>query len=158
MNTKENNYEYMHVYVFSEKVLVEINMNQSTVTLPDLPTEILHIVLKKLNNMDVLYSLLGVDNQRLDTIVLDKTFTKSLNFVLTTTTDDLLPISGLMLDRFCADILPKIDYNVRSLTLDSESMERILLAADFPNLSELRLYNFNNNIIPRCFTGKKILF
>ncbi len=148
----------MHVCVFLEKALVEINMNQSTVTLLDLPTEILHIILKKLDNMDVLYSLLGVDNQRLDTVVSDETFTKSLNCVLTTTTDDLLPISGLMLDRFCIDILPKIDYNVKSLTLHSESMERILLAADFPNLCELRLYNFNENAMSRYFTGKRILF
>ncbi|CAF3001057.1 unnamed protein product [Rotaria sp. Silwood2] len=128
-------------------------MNQSTVTLLDLPIEILHIILKKLDNMDVLYSLLGIDNQRLDTIVLDKTFTKSLNFVLRTTTDDLMPIIGSMLDRFCIDILPKIDYNVKSLTLHSESMERIL-AADFPNLSELRLYNVNNNTISRYFTNE----
>ena len=133
-------------------------MSQSTVTLLDLPTEILHIILKKLDNMDVLYSLLDIDNQRLDTIVLDKTFTKSLNFVLRTTTDDLMPIIGSVLDRFCIDILPKIDYNVKSLTLHSESMERILLAADFPNLSELRLYNVNNNTISRYFTSKKILF
>jgi len=132
-------------------------MNQSSVTLLDLPTEILHIIFKKLDNMDVLYSLLGVDNQRLDTMVLDKTFTKSLNFVLRTTTDDLMPIIGSMLDRFCIDILPKIDYNVKSLTLHSEFMESILLAAYFPNLSELRLYNVNKNTISRYFTSKKDL-
>ncbi len=132
-------------------------MNESTITLVDLPNEILLIILKNLNNMDVLYSLLGVDNQRLDMIVLDKTFTKSLNFVLTTTTNDLLPISGSILDRFCMNILPKIDSNVKSLILDSGSMERILLAADFPNLNELKLYNVNDKIISRYFTGKKIL-
>jgi hypothetical protein len=143
--------------VCSQLALVEINMNQSTVILLHLPSEILHIILKKLNNMDVLYSLLGVDNQRLDTILLDKTFTNSLSFVLTTTTNDLLPITGSMLDRFCIDILPKIHCNVKFLTLHSEFMERILRAADFPNLSELRLYNVSDNTISRYFTGKKIL-
>jgi len=143
--------------VCSQLALVEINMNQSIVILLHLPSEILHIILKKLNNMDVLYSLLGVDNQRLDTILLDKTFTNSLSFVLTTTTNDLLPITGSMLDLFCIDILPKIHCNVKFLTLHSEFMERILRAADFPNLSELRLYNVSDNTISRYFTGKKIL-
>jgi hypothetical protein len=132
-------------------------MNQSTVTLLNLPTEILLIILKKLNNMDVLYSLLDVDNQRLDTIVSDKTFTKSLNFVLTTTTDELLPITGSIIDQFCINILPKIDHNVKSLTLDSGSMERILLAAYYPNLTELKLFNFNDKIVSRYFIGKKVL-
>ena len=131
-------------------------MNQSNVTLLDLPDEILLIILKKLNNMDVLYSLLDVDNQRLDIIVREKTFTKSLNFVLTTITDDVLSIADSILNRFCMNILPKIDYNVKSLILESGSMERILLAADYPNLSELKLYNVNNNIILHHFTGKKL--
>ena len=48
------------------KVLVKINMNQCNINLLDLPNEILLIILKKLDNMDVLYSLLDVDNQRLD--------------------------------------------------------------------------------------------
>ena len=130
-------------------------MNQSNVSLLDLPNEILLIILKKLNNMDVLYSLLDVDNQRLDIIVREETFTKSLNFILTTITDDVLSIADSILDRFCMNILPKIDYNVKSLILESGSMERILLAADYPNLTELKLYNVNDHIVSYHFTGKK---
>jgi len=55
-------------------------MNQSNVGLLDLPNEILLIILKKLNNMHVLYSLLAVDNQRLDILAQENTFTNTLNF------------------------------------------------------------------------------
>ncbi|CAF2956719.1 unnamed protein product [Rotaria sp. Silwood2] len=104
--------------------------------------------------MEVLYSLLDVDNQRLDMIVQDKTFTKSLNFVLTPSTNDILSIADPILDRFCINILPRIGLNIKSLILESGSMERILLAADYPNLAELKLFNFNNKIASHYFTVK----
>ncbi|CAF4820460.1 unnamed protein product [Rotaria sp. Silwood1] len=105
--------------------------------------------------MDVLYSLFGIDNQRLDAIIQSKAFIKTLNFVLTTTSNDVLPIADSIVNRYCIDILPKINYNVRSLILESESMERILLAAGFPNLTELKLYNVDDYIVSHYFTGKQ---
>ncbi len=138
------------------RAFITIDMHQSNIALLDLPNEILLIILKKLNNMDVLYSLLGVDNQRLDVLVREQAFTKSLNFILTTITDDVLSIADSVLDRFCINILPKIDYNVKSLTLESGSMERILRAADYPNLTELKLYNVNDHIVSNHFMGKKL--
>jgi hypothetical protein len=131
-------------------------MYRSNVRFLDLPNEILFIILKKLDNMDVLYSLLDVDNQRLNMVVQEKTFTNSLNFVLTTSTDDILSIADPIFDRFCINILPKIDHNVKSLILESESMERILRAADYPNLTELKLFNFRDKIASSYFTGKNL--
>ncbi|CAF2248554.1 unnamed protein product [Rotaria magnacalcarata] len=107
-----------------------------------------------LDNMDVLYSLFDVNNQRLSNIIQENTFTNTLNFVLITLTDDILSISDPILDRFCINILPRIHYNVKSLILNSLSMERILSAADYPNLSELKIFNFNGKIASRYFTGK----
>ncbi len=133
-------------------------MNRSNVTIVDLPNEILLIILKKLDNMDVLHSLWDVDTQRLNMIVQQKTFTNTLNFVVTTLTDDILSIADSILDRFCNNILPKIDHNVKSLILESGSMERILLAADYPNLTDLKLFNFNDEIVSRYFIGKKLRF
>jgi hypothetical protein len=106
--------------------------------------------------MDVLYSLLGVDNERLDMIVQEKTFTQILNFVLTTSTDDILTIADPILNRFCINILPKIDQNIKSLILESESMKRILLAANYPNLTELKIFNFNEKIVSSYCTGKEL--
>ncbi|CAF1388865.1 unnamed protein product [Adineta ricciae] len=50
-------------------------MDEHGVNLLDLPTEILFIILKKLDNLEVLYSLLGVNSQRLDIVVRDQIFT-----------------------------------------------------------------------------------
>ncbi|CAF1119146.1 unnamed protein product, partial [Rotaria sordida] len=102
--------------------------------------------------MDVLYSLLGVDNQRLDMIVQEKIFTETLNFVLTTSLDDILSIEDSMLDRFCTNILPRIDHNIKSLILESKSMERILLVTDYPNLAKLKIFNFIDKIASYYFT------
>ncbi|CAF1661111.1 unnamed protein product, partial [Adineta ricciae] len=130
-------------------------MNRSNIKLPDLPTEILFIILKRLDNMDVLYSLFDVDTHRLNTVVQHKVFTTALNFVLLTSTDDILPVTDLILDRFCMSILPKIDHNITSLIIESQSMERILRAADYPNLTKLKIYNFLDKIAACYFTGKK---
>jgi hypothetical protein len=137
------------------KASTKINMYRSDVRFLDLPNEILFIILKKLDNTDVLYSLLGVDNQRLDMVIQEKTFTNTLNFVLTTSTEEILPIDGPILNRFCINILPRIDYNVKSFILESKSMERILLAGNYPNLTELKLFNFKDKIASSFFTGKK---
>ena len=137
------------------KVSTKINMYRSDVRFLDLPNEILFIILKKLDNMDVLYSLLGVDNQRLDMVIQEKTFTNTLNFVLTTSNEDILPIDGPILNRFCINILPRIDYNVKSLILESNFMERVLLAGNYSNLTELKLFNFKDKIASSFFTGKK---
>jgi hypothetical protein len=136
------------------KILVIINMNQRNINLFDLPNEILVIILQKLNNIDVLYSLFDINNQRFDNIIQENIFINTLNFVLTTLTDDTLSISDLILDRFCISILPKIHYHVKSLIINSLSMERILLVGDYPNLNQLKIFNFNGQIVSNYFTGK----
>ncbi|CAF3342448.1 unnamed protein product [Rotaria sp. Silwood2] len=93
--------------------------------------------------MNVLYSLLDVNNQRLDIIAQEQIFTNNLNFVLTLSNDEISPISDSIFDRFGFNILPRIHHNVKSLTLESASMERILRVADYPNLTKLKLFNFN---------------
>ena len=128
-------------------------MNRSNAHLLDLPNEILLIILNKLDSMDVLYSLSGINNERLDILAQDKMFTNTLNFVWSLTNDSYsVPVS--ILDRFCFDILPIIHQNVKYLILESSYIERILLAADYPYLSELKLYNFNEDIGSTYFKGK----
>jgi hypothetical protein len=62
-------------------------MNRSKVHLLDLPDEILLMILKKLNNVDVLYSLLDINNGRLNIVAQENTFTNILKFV---SIDDIL--------------------------------------------------------------------
>ena len=131
-------------------------MDKTSTNLVDLPYEILFMVFKYLDNMNVLYSLSNTGNQRLDRLVKDETFTKTLNFIVKTSTNDVCPISDLLLNQFCVDILPKIDYNVKSIILDAGSIERILCAATFPNLTELTVFNLHVKFIFHHFIGKSI--
>ena len=134
------------------------NMSQHNVHLVDLPNEILLIILKKLDNIDVLYSLLGINNQRLDIIAQEQIFTNRLNFVsILQSTDEISSLPDSILDRFCISILHRVHQNVISLIFESVSMEYILRAGSYPNLSQLELFNFKQAVISRCLMGKFFL-
>jgi hypothetical protein len=124
-------------------------MSRSNIHLLDLPNEVLFIILRKLNNIDVLYSLLDINNGRLDILAQDKIFTNILNFI------DIDNIS--LIDRFCIDILPRIHHNVEYIILEPIFMERILLATVFSNLTDLKLFSFEQQIALKYFTGKHAL-
>ena len=68
-------------------------------------------------------------------------------------TEEIFPISVLSLNRFRNHILPRIGRNVKSLVVESVSFECILNAATYPNLTELKIFNFNKAIISRYFMG-----
>ncbi len=121
-------------------------MSRSNVNLLDLPDEVLLIILRKLNNIDVLYSLLDINNGRLDILAQEKIFSNILNFVYI---DNIS-----LLDRFSTDILPRIRHNVKYFILEPVFMERILLTTVYPNLTELKLFNFDQQIALKYFTGK----
>jgi hypothetical protein len=75
-----------------------LNMNRSSFHLLDLPNEMLLYILKKLDNLAVLYSLL-------DSVIREHTFSNTLNFasIIHNTT-----IIGSILGRFCNYILSRI--------------------------------------------------
>jgi hypothetical protein len=134
-------------------------MSQSSVHLLDLPNEILSIILRKLDNVNVLYSLFAVINERFDRLLQNNVSTNTLHLVSISSTDD--EISSLdepVLNRFCTDILPRIHHNVTHLTLESMSMERILLAGNYPNLTYLKLFNFGKEIALYYFKGKYLKY
>lgn len=118
--------------------------------LMDLPDEIIMLICGKLNNVDVLYSLLDV-NARLDRILHDGMFTKKI--ALAQTFSSKKEIDEKLLDRFCLEILPKIHHQIQQLSVDSLTMERIFLAVDYPNLHQLDIFMINNELHPDL-TGK----
>jgi hypothetical protein len=128
-------------------------MSQSNIDFFDLPNEILLNILKKLDNICVLYSLFGVINERFDCLLQDNIFTNTLN-LFKNSADDKSSLIDPILDRFCIDILPRIHYNVKHLILESMSMERILLTGTFPNLTRLNVCNFGRRIASNYFTSK----
>ena len=54
--------------------------------------------------------------------------------------DDAHEQVDIFIDPFCLDSLPKIHHLIRRVKVWSTSMERILLAADYPNLSQLDIF------------------
>ncbi|CAF0976795.1 unnamed protein product [Adineta steineri] len=140
-------------------------MEYSSLQLNDLPDEILMIIFKKLDNITLLYSLIG-DNIRLNRIVCDSIFTNRLtlvNFVpqhLITARPLLMylpnPLSDPMLDRFCLQILPKIHEKVKRLDLELLSMERILRCTNYPNLSQITLYNIEIERALQLFSDESL--
>lgn len=112
-------------------------MKSPNAQLMKLPDELLLIILKKLDSIGVL-SLLGF-NKRLDRIIRDPCLTTEINLV-ELNDDDANEQANILIDRFCLDILPKIDHLIRRVKVRSTSMERILMAADYPNLFELEIF------------------
>jgi hypothetical protein len=126
-------------------------MEYSFIQLNDLPDEILMIIFKKLHNIEVLYSLIGI-NKRLDTIVLDSIFTR--NLTITRPFNGLNQLPDAVLDRFCLEILPKIHHKIEWIDVESSSIERILLLTNYPNLNGLGLYDLTSERARDLFTGK----
>jgi hypothetical protein len=85
-------------------------MEYSFTQLNDLPNEILMIIFKNLNNRDVLYSFIDL-NKRFDTIINDTIIRKKLT--LTSLNDSSYPFTDTIFDRFCLQILPKINDKIQ---------------------------------------------
>jgi len=129
-------------------------MEYSIARLMNLPDEIILIILNKLDNVEVLYSLTNVNTQ-LNRIVNDSIFTTKITLMKSTGLTSTLP--DTVLNRFYLEILPEIHQKIQWLNLESASMERILLAADYPNLRQLEIFIADEE--PDIhFTGKKADF
>jgi hypothetical protein len=133
-------------------------MEYSSVTLTDLPDEILLMICQKLNNFDVVYCLKDI-NQRIDRIVHDPMFTSHLSFVKWSKDGflDLLQCD-MIRHRYCSQILPSIHDQIKWLDLEVSSMKEILCATSYPNLNRLGIYNVNEESIEFLSTSKIILF
>ena len=104
----------------------------------NLPDELLLTILKKLDNVDVLLSLMGSD-ARLDQIIRDPCFNTEIDLIKLDD-DERCAQVDTCIDRFCSDILPAIHHQIKCLKVQSTAMERILLAADYSNLSQLDIF------------------
>lgn len=131
-------------------------MERSCLQLIDLPNEILLLILNKLTRIEVLYSLLGV-NLQLDQFLNDPVFTEHLTLMEHSSDGANVSLDDTILDRFCSEILPKIHHQIKWLNLEALSMENLLLAADYPNLHSLSLFNIDFEIAVRLFAGKYIV-
>jgi hypothetical protein len=130
-------------------------MECSHVGLFDLPDEIFLMIFKKLENAEILCSLMDI-NMRLDQIVSDPIFISQITLMKQTSIlDHTSPLSNIVLDRFCCQILPKMHDKIKWLKLETLSMERILLAANnYSNLRQLDIFIMNIETDIHLFTSK----
>jgi hypothetical protein len=136
-----------------EKKRSNMSKKQSHINLIDLPDEILVKIFNTLNNVDVLYSLMGINTQ-LDKILNDSIFTNCLTLMECRLYDRFYSLPDSVLTRFCSEIIPQIFFRIKWLNIESTSMDRVLFAANYPNLSGLGLYNVTEETIIRVFHGK----
>jgi hypothetical protein len=131
-------------------------MNGSCVQLNDLPDELLMFIFKQMNNIEVLYSLFGV-NKRFNSILQDPIITNRLNFLKRSSKNFVNIFSpDIIFNRFCLQILPAIHAKIQWLDIESTSMKQILCAANYSNLYGLGLFNIEEETIKNLFTGKRI--
>ena len=123
----------------------------SFVQLDDLPDEVLLFILRKLDNVQVLYSLMGV-NKRFNRVVCDSIFTSHLTLMKKSADGTILPLSERVLGRFYTQILPEIRQKIQCLNVKSSSIERILYA-NYRNLHGLGLYDFQMETITHLLTS-----
>ncbi|CAM4949990.1 unnamed protein product [Rotaria socialis] len=135
---------------------MNINMKYSCVELNNLPDEILLIIFKKLDNLEILHSFQGV-NERFNKIIYDPIFTSRLSFPQLSFNKYIKKFSSdIILNRFCSHILPTIRTKIKWLDLEYESMKNILDAADYPNLYALGLYNIEEETVKCLFTDERL--
>ncbi|CAF5101195.1 unnamed protein product, partial [Rotaria magnacalcarata] len=125
-------------------------MHQSTNDILALCDEILLAILNRLNSIDVLYSIIGV-NERLDRLARDISFTRSIDLVTILSNEDNPSKTSSILNRFCFDILPRIQHNIECLTLDPLSIDRVLRIGNYPKLDQLTLVNLPPLLMSRIF-------
>jgi hypothetical protein len=132
------------------------SLNKSHLTILDLPNEILLIIFNKLNMVDVLYSLVDVC-ERFDQLVLDPLRIRNLDMTSLTMKsffDRTYSIDNQVLDRICETILPRIHRQVNELTVEQQSIERVLHAFNYPQLYSLSLMNFQAEKLYKLLTGR----
>ena len=142
----------LYIYIYRDGTydidLNEMEMNISSrniLNLLDLPNEILLMIIKYLNMVDVIYSLVDV-TERLNQLVLNPFYTRILD--MTCVKMELLPERVYSTDdhvreRICQNVLSRINHQVDELIINQPSIKRVLHTIDFPQLHSLLLIDLN---------------
>ena len=132
-----------------------ITSHPSRVNIVDLPNEMLLIIFSKLKTVDVLYSLVDV-NERFDQLVFESFHVHSLDaakMIIKSDEDVSVSIDNRVLTKICEKILPRIHHQLNELTVEQHSMERILLKVNYPQLHSLSLVYFQEEMLFRYLSG-----
>jgi len=89
----------VYVHISEENTQVEINMGGSLLTLNDLPDEVLLLILKQLDNIEVLYLFIDL-NKRFTKLVHDWIFTNHLTMIRCSSNGSFDRLDDQILDQF----------------------------------------------------------
>ena len=129
------------------------------VNLLDLPNEIFLILMKKLNMVDVLYSLVDVTD-RWNDLILNPLYVRlvDLTCVRVAPNDDwIYSTDDHVIDRLCQDVLPRINDHVKELIVDQHSLGRVFHATSYPQLESLALIDIDDQFYFKFMEGKSFL-
>ncbi|CAF2520460.1 unnamed protein product [Rotaria sp. Silwood2] len=130
--------------------------NCNMINILNLPDEMLLAIFNKLKMVNVLYSLVNI-NERFNRLTLDPFYIHNLDLTMKTSCFDYISSQDDQVDRICKTILPRIHHHVNKLTVEPDSIKDILRAVDYPRLHSLSLVNFQEETLLRYLRGDTIL-
>jgi hypothetical protein len=132
------------------------NSNDEYHNILDLPDEILFIIFKKLNTIDVFYSF-GDVNRRFNRLALDFLYIRHLDMTtfrsIKSEYDRISSIDAQILSEICVKLVPRIHHQVHKLTVQQDSIQQILHGGNYPQLYSLSLINFEQEILYQYLKG-----
>ena len=136
--------------------------SNARLTIVDLPDEILLTILKNVNVIDILSSLVGL-RERFDRLIVDPLYIRRVDMtkmMIKNSSYDYISSSDVqVLSKFCQNILPRIHHHVQYLTLAPYSIKSILhTVQNYPQLHSLSLVHLHEDVLYKYLTGKTVPF
>ncbi|CAF3888228.1 unnamed protein product [Rotaria sp. Silwood1] len=144
----------------NKKYQLDMNMNtlnNNDINILDLPDELLLCIFNKLHTIEMLYSLVNV-NQRFDRLVLDPFYIHHLDLTVKPLLYHNSPVNNQIFDRIRTQVLPRIHHKVNKFTVEPLSMECILGTIDYSELNSLSLVNFQSETLLQYLTDIVVNF
>jgi len=144
----------------NKKYQLDMNMNTSNnndINILDLPDEILLCIFNKLHMIEMLYSLVNL-NQRFDRLVLNPFYIHYLDLTVKPWFYNNSPVNNQIFDRIRTQVLPRIHDQVNKLTVEPLFMKCILDTIDYSGLNSLSLVNFQSETLLQHLTGIVVNF
>jgi hypothetical protein len=155
----------MHVCRMMKRIihLTRMTMNLASdhrrLNLLDLPNEVLLIIVEYLPMIDALYSFVNI-TERLDQLVLNPTFTRTLNMTclrLELLFERIYSLDERVLGILCRTVLPRIRHPISRLIVDQFAIDDVFRAREYPELRSLSLMDIDESYALDFFQSKATL-
>lgn len=119
----------------------------------DLPDEILLSIWSELDRTAVLYSFSGV-HPTFDRLLCDWSYARHVRLVHHVSIGGDCSLTPVILQLFLSCTLPLLQHRIERLTVEPHTFERLVDVADYPQLSELVLVNFDQPAVWQRLTAR----